>query len=313
MTQKKKYFTTRKWGFGSNIVNFIKSAAYCFDNQKQLVLQDRYNTISNKFLLFSPIVLPSHVIRNTKENVIPVDNLKSLVKFIISREFSLRDKLKYSFFYCFNIESEQFIKNFNLDKEVNLVFNQKINQYRESVINKIWIYTDSTIKVFKEFDVKYDWIYYNPDLCIQIRGGDKIKETIEQGRSPVLLKEYFDLTLTELKTLSKPNPQIYVMTDTYSYYINIKDQILAHYPDACIRTLAKKNHEGYQQEEFNGLDLEKKMEAYYFFLYELEFLRKTSICIGSFNSNIFYLAFLISYNTTNKYISVDSTIEDNFL
>lgn len=311
---KNIYFTTRPWGFGSNIVNFLKSAAYCAYNNYDLIFQDRNNSISEDFKLFSPINLRNNIIRNKMVKTYPIYNWKTYLKFLINDQFSVNIRIKYAVFYIFNFEADIFMKNFNFNNKINSSFFKNISIYRGAFLNTLWSYNEETFKIFKGLDLKYDLIDYKPDISIQIRGGDKINERTEQGhQGNIIIDNYLRYLLKELSLINKDIPKIYIMTDTYSYYTSIAEKVLTLYPNAELKTLANNQQQGYHQEIFNELSVNEKIESYYFFLYEIEFLRKSKTCIGSFTSNIFYLTYLIPYLIESKFVSVDSTLENSFL
>ncbi|MFV7234927.1 hypothetical protein [Flavobacterium sp. ZB4R12] len=313
MSVKNKYFCTREWGFGSNIVNYLKSAMFCHQNNYNLILQDRNNSIGKEFNLFSVIELPDFIQRTNIIITIPVENFKSLVKFNLFGKYTRREKVLYSFCYLTGMKSGFFIKNFNLDSEINSFFSSNYIKYAENSMKVCWKYNFEIKDVFKKFEQDFKCQDFQPNLSIQIRGGDKIEESLSQGVKPALVDNYLDICLDELKKIDKTNVKIYVMTDTYSYFKLIKERLEVFYPNADIRSFANPNQEGYLQADFNDLEIDTKIDSYYFFLYELEMLRKAPVCVGSFNSNIFYLASLIRYEQTSTFISVDSTFENSFL
>ena len=147
---------------------------------------------------------------------------------------------------------------------------------------------------------------------MQIRGGDKNKERIEQGFSENNLDLYYDLLVKKIIEFENKPIKVYLMTDTFYYFKIIKERLMILFPQVELRSLVKENHEGYDQNSFNNLDAITKINNYYFFLYELEILKSSKICIGSFNSNIFYLAY-ITGNPENNFFSVDSSFDNNFL
>lgn len=310
---KKKYFTTRQWGFGSNIVNFLKSALFCEQNGYELVLQDKYNTIGSDYNLFSVIEIPGFVKRTNNDTVIPIEDLKSLVKFNLYGKLPYYKKMYYSLWYVSGMNSEIFIKNFNHDQEINSYF---ISNYKKHIGGNLltcWKYTEEIKNVFRKYDEEYKFENYHPDLAIQIRGGDKIEELRVLGVNKSSIDDYLKICFEELAKIEKFEISVYVMTDTFSFFQVIRDKIIAIYPNADVRSLADPSQEGYSQTNFEGLDRNVKISAYYFFLYELEMLRKARVCVGSFNSNIFYLASLIRYDKESKFISVDTTVKNSFL
>ncbi|AWG21432.1 hypothetical protein FFWV33_07750 [Flavobacterium faecale] len=286
---------------------------FCYHNDYNLILQDRYNSIGKEFNLFSVVELPNFIERTNITQIIPVDDFKSLVKFNLYGNFTLIDKISYSFFYLTGLKSNHFIKNFNFDKDINSFFLSNYNKVNENSLEIYWKYTLDTKNIFKQFERDLCCQDFIPDLSIQIRGGDKVEESLTLGRTPSSVEQYLEICFDEIKKSGNDNLNIYIMTDTYSYFQIIKNRLLAVYPNIDIRSFVSSDQEGHLQSDFNSLDNSVKINSYYFFLYELEMLRKASICIGSFNSNIFYLGFLIRYQKNNKFISVDTTFENSFL
>ncbi|MFT6689218.1 MAG: hypothetical protein ACJAX7_002250 [Saprospiraceae bacterium] len=313
MSVKKKYFCTREWGFGSNIVNYLKSALFCHQNNYELILQDRHNSIGKEFELFSVIELPVFVNRTKTKTTIPVEDVKTFVKFNISEKYSIREKFLYSFFYLTGFKSRFFIKNFNHDSEINSFFSSNYSKSGENSMKLCWKYNSKTNDIFKNLEQDFNCQDFQPNLSIQIRGGDKIEESLILGVKHALVDDYLIICVEELKKIDKANVKVYVMTDTYSYFKLIKERLEEFYPNADIRSFANPNQEGHLQADFNALGIKTKIDSYYFFLFELEMLRKATVCVGSFNSNIFYLGSLIRYEQTNAFISVDSTFENSFL
>lgn len=313
ITAKKKYFTTRPWGFGSNIVNYLKSALFCDLKALKLILQDRNNTISNQYELFSVVKLPPFVTRTNTKIIVPIEDLKTCAKFILYSNYTVVNKFYYSVIYLFGLRNSMFLKNFNFDKEINLFFLENHTQYTGDRMLKYWQYTDDMKSVFSRYDGIYGYIDYAPDIAIQIRGGDKVQESLTEGVKIASIDSYLDICSDYILKCAKEHINIYVMTDTYSYFIKVKENIELNHSNVTVRSMVTPDQQGYQQADFNSLDIEQKKESYHFFLYELEMLRKSPICVGSFNSNIFYLASLIRYRTSSEYVSVDADVLKSFL
>lgn len=310
MSLSKKYFTTREWGFGSNIVNFLKSAFFCDKKGYNLILQDRNNSIGNDYSLFSVIELPLFINRSDTQAIIPIENFKTLAKFNLYGQYSWMDKLKYSFFYMANVKKALFLNNFNADAEINDFF---LQNYEGSNMLAYWRYGPELKCIFEKYDDDFGYKNYVPDISLQIRGGDKIAEAFDHGVKSAVVDDYLRACSFEIEQLNKPAIEIYLMTDTYSYFVYFRNLIKIKYPHVFVRSLADPKQEGYQQGDFNNLDKQIKINAFHFFLYEMEMLRKSPICIGSFGSNIFYLASLIKYNPEYKFLSVDLSLESSFL
>jgi hypothetical protein len=310
---KEKYFSTRQWGFGSNIVNYLKFSFYCDKNNYKLILQDQNNSIGSDFELFSVIKLPSFIHRSKEIAYIPIYSVNTFIKFNKRSDYKLSEKIYYS--YCFITGKNKgiFIKNFNRDKKVQSFFR---NNYASSVANsflRYWSYNEIIKAVFAQYDIDFDCENYTPDISIQIRGGDKISESLRRGVTPALMEDYLNVCIAGIDKINHPIVNVYVMTDTYSFFKIIKKRLEAVYPTVIVRSFVKSEHEGYIQEKFNTLDKQTKINSYYFFLYELEILRRSHLCIGSYASNIFYLASLITYLKDSKFISVDVEFENSFL
>jgi len=313
MSDKHKYFCCREWGFGSNIVNYLRTAFFCYKNNYYLILQDRNNSIGPEFCLFSVINLPEFIHRTTITKTIPIYNFKSLFKFNLNTKYSLFDKLFFTFCYLIGFKSEFFIKNFNTDQIINSYFSENFNKNNINTISNLWDYSLETKKIFQKFEEELKCEDFVPDLSIQIRGGDKLGELKVKGQKISSINIYVDTCLNELKKMSIKYPKIYIMTDTNSYFQFIKSSLLETFPNSDIRSFVSPKQEGHIQSHFNDLDIKQKINLYYLFLFELDMLRKASIVIGSYNSNIFYLAFLIRNKVTNHFISVDTTFENSFL
>ena len=310
---KKKYFCTRKWGFGSNILNYYKYAFFCHHHNIRLILQDGYNVIGNNFELFSVVKLPQLIERSNAKMVIPIEDYKSLFKFILFGNYKINEKILYSFSFIFGMKSELFLNHFNTDVKVNDFFLKNYRKNRSESLNICWNYNSLIKDIFDTYNTTYSMHDFIPDLAIQIRGGDKIEEVNRCGLFNASLDTYVSICINRIKDLNLENAKVYVMTDTFTYYAEIKSQIQSLYPLADIRSFVKKTSTGYCQEDFDNLDYSSKLESYYFFLYELEFLRKAATCIGSYNSNIFYLASTISYESSNIFIPVDTLMHESFL
>lgn len=310
---RKKYFSTRQWGFGSNIVNFLKCATYCKKNNYKLILQDKNNSIGSDFELFSVIELPTFVHRSTEIAYIPINSFNTLVKFNKRNDYNLTQKLYYSFCYVTGKKSGIFIGNFNRDKKIQSFFKYNYTKYVANFFLECWKYNDTTKAIFSQYDIDFNLTNYTPDISIQIRGGDKVSESLRRGVTPALIEDYYKILSEEIEKINHQTVNVYVMTDTYSFFEIIKERVEAVYPNVILRSLVKPKSEGYIQEDFNALDVQIKINSYYFFLYELEMLRKSQLCIGSYASNIFYLASLITYLKNSKFISVDVGFEKSFL
>lgn len=313
MNNKIRNFTTRKWGFGSNILNFIKIAFYCNHNGLTLNLQDRNNTIGVGFSLFSVVELPEFIKVISGDIVVPIENVKSLIKYILYDSSRLPIKLKYSLWYLTHYRRELFLSKFNSDKSVNSFFSENYKKFSGIGFSKYWRYTEKTISIFRDYDQNFGLESFTPDISVQVRGGDKLLEISEMGFENSLIDQYLEATILAVSQSQKVTLNIYIMTDTYSYFIYLKDRLLMLYPYLQIKSLAKDHQEGYSQDNFNVLNKQAKIDAYYLFLYELEKLRIAKVCVGSYTSNIYYLASLIKYDATNEFINVGKNLEDVYL
>ncbi len=177
----------------------------------------------------------------------------------------------------------------------------------------LWDYSFETKRIFKKFEKDLKCDDFVPDLSVQIRGGDKFGELLAKGQKISSINNYLDICLNELTKTGIKNPKIYIMTDTYSYFHLIKSRLLKIFPKSDIRSFVSPEQEGNIQSHFNDLDFKRKINLYYLFLFELEMLIRAPIVIGSYNSNIFYLAFLIRLKVTNHFVSVDTTFQNSFL
>lgn len=310
---REKYFSTRQWGFGSNIVNYLKCVTYCDKNNYKLILQDQNNSIGSEFELFSVIELPTFVHRSKEIAYIPINSFDTFVKFNKRSDYNLTEKLYYSFCYVTGKKSGIFIKNFNRDKKIQFFFKCNYTKYVANSFLEYWKYNETAKAIFAQYDTDFNLTNYTPDISIQIRGGDKVSESLRRGVTPALIEDYFEIFSEEIQKINTKVINVYVMTDTYSFFKIIKERLEVVYPNVILRSLVKPECEGYIQEDFNVLDKQIKINSYYFFLYELEILRKSQLCIGSYASNIFYLASLITYLKNSKFISVDVKFEESFL
>jgi hypothetical protein len=307
------YFTTRKWGFGSNIVNYLKAALFCSETERQLVLQDRNNTISEDFELFSVVQLPHWIKRTNSIVIIPIENLKTLVKFILNKDYSLYDRVTYSLVYWLGRKKEIFLNDFNSNRAIKTFFAEEYKRHVGGKFLELWRYTSEVTEIFNGWDKTLSLEGYKPDIAIQIRGGDKVLEIENESSYASPIDKYIDVCIKELNNLEIEAPEIYIMTDTHSYFLEIKRKMKALLPNAKLRSCVKEDQGGYFQQNFNDSDLNSKIEQYHFFLYELEFLRKSKVSIGSYYSNIFYLASLLPYKKSTKFISVDISFEKSYL
>jgi len=310
---REKYFSTRQWGFGSNIVNYLKFATFCDKNNYKLILQDQNNSIGIDFELFSVIKLPIFVHRSKEIAYIPIHSFNTFIKFNKRSDYNLSEKIHYSYCYLTGKKPGIFIKNFNRDKKIQSFFKYNYANYVANSFLEYWTYNETIKDVFAQYDIDFDFQNYIPDISIQIRGGDKVSESLRRGVTPALIEDYLSVCSDEIDKINNPIVNVYVMTDTYFFFKTMKERLEAVYPNVIIRSLVKTENDGYIQENFNALDKKTKINSYYFFLYELEILRKSRLCIGSYASNIFYLVSLITYMKDNKFISVDVEFEDSFL
>lgn len=300
-------------GFWKHIVNYLKCATYCDKNNYKLILQDQNNSIGSEFELFSVIELPTFVHRSKEIAYIPINSFDTFVKFNKRSDYNLTEKIYYSFCYVTGKKLGIFIKNFNRDKKIQSFFKCNYTKYVANSFLEYWKYNETTKAIFAQYDTDFNLKNYTPDISIQIRGGDKVSESLRRGVTPALIEDYFEIFSEEIEKIHTKVVNVYVMTDTYSFFKIIKERLEVVYPNVILRSLVKSECEGYIQEDFNVLDKQIKINSYYFFLYELEILRKSQLCIGSYASNIFYLASLITYLKNSKFISVDVEFEESFL
>ena len=198
------------------------------------------------------------------------------ILFILSRSMSLissgykNDLIFYVFFYS--------IRKFNRKQKTKNKndFISDINR----ILKNIWKFNTETKEEIAELllSPKINFFLKKEYFSIHIRRGDKI--TLKEAK--ITRIEQYIATLKDIPDIDKNIKNIFIMTDDYECFIEIKNK----YKEYNFYTLASKKAKGHKQSDFNNNHTRQDIIQ---LLTEIEITRKAKVFVGTKSSNIFRL------------------------
>ncbi len=277
--KKLTWFLTSR-GFGSEINNLLYAINYCKKNDYSLVLDTtfwNYNYKDGWTDYF--IALQSNDAQALKHKIL-VKTLQFISRFVsVSKLAISRRKLVFLLLnFSLKKDTETIFEGFHKVREFN---NHQRLQNKDEFISSINRILKNIWKIKPEIlsDIKNAKISIDHDYAVfHIRRGDKIK-TGEDNFYPV--EDY----MNKLKSINSSIKTVFVMSDDFSVYTELKNKFL----DYEFITLISDSKKGYKNSDFNQMKKSQKKVEIINLLTEIEIARESKIFIGSFRSNLYRL------------------------
>ena len=274
-------------GFASEYNNLLYAMNYCKYTKKKMFLY------SDKpcYCKFLDYYLPNREFTNEKEYkfifiryITKKYPVALIPQFFRSKKISIKERfvilfilLGYKndlFFHVFFV----YIRGFNRRKRVKNKndFISDINR----ILKNIWKFNTETKEEIAELllSSKINFFLKKEYFSIHIRRGDKILSK-EAKITPI---EQYIATLKNIPDIDKNIKNIFIMTDDYECFIEIKNK----YKEYNFYTLATKKMKGHKQSDFNNNHTRQDIIQ---LLTEIEITRKAKAFVGTKSSNIFRL------------------------
>lgn len=277
MGKKKLFWLLTSRGFGSEINNLLYAINYSKKNDYEFVLETKFwnssyqNGWTDYFISFQA--------NGTK--TLEVKALIIILRFI-NRFVRIRNS---------NRKLISFPLNFFLKKEKKTIFwnfhevRKFNNDERLRDRDKFLFTMNKILKTVWRINPSVKLAIENKKICLRngyavfhIRRGDKLVSG-EDNYYPV--EDY----MNKLKSISSSIKTVFVMSDDYSVYTELKYK----FGEYDFITLISDSKRGYDNYNFNQMKKHQKRSEIINLLAEIEIARKSKIFIGSYRSNIYRL------------------------
>lgn len=264
------FFQPTEGGLCSNFNSFLYSVIYSQKQGDILYVYDKPNCVSANFSLFEEIL-------RGNANVIYLKEKPNI-------GYNLMDKISQTYGALTNIS---------------------IRQIRIIAQNVFWYNTETQQRITNNLQKKgIERTIF--DVGVHIRSGDKIT-TGEMKEVPII--KYIESLQVIQRRLNKKTMNIFVMTDNYSLYEELKKSGDASWTYTTFATNTPYFTNGHVQLDFNLLPIEQRFELFYQFLTELWVMQNISNLVVSYSSNVGRFLHIMNRQLANggNILSVDIT------
>lgn len=262
------YFQTTEAGLCSNFNGFLYSAIHAQRQGDILYVHDKPNCVGANFTLFETIL-------RENANIIYLKNKPTSGKNYME----------------------------NISQTSGTLANTSIRRVREMAQNIFWYNpeTQERIRVNLENRGISRTVF---DAGVHIRSGDKIT-TGEMKEVPI--SKYIDHLRTIQRRLNKKTLSVFVMTDNYKLFEELKKAGEPSWTYTSFVTNTPYFANGHVQLDFNLLPAEERVKLFYQFLTELWVMQNIANLVVSYSSNVGRFLYIMNrrIESADSILSVD--------